>query len=1520
MPHIVSLLFRSLTSRQETVVNTAYVALKEVLALSVKGKNGEPQRLHRLPKNLLQMCIKPVLINLREYTKLSVPLLHGLSRLLSLLSTWFSHTLGEKLLDHLQKWTEPEKIINLGIWARGEEAHVAAEIINLFQLLADDSSQFVEPLIKTTLKLEAILSRYNSYFTESPFRAPLARYLNKHGSAVALFFINEHRLKNPIYSELLQDIIKRQESPDLRKHLSCTECTNMVLNVCFETPLAIIRAEKGSSSSSRPLSGSTSRTAVDTLSMHGIHIDLSGKKTALQKEIKIKQEKLQNAKRDAAKVESSLRKRLDESNTSVTPQKQKMISNAREKLAKTNAMITKLQNEINAAEADLLHKFSPRTKSTSNDGGEKQPRFMTLDSLELQEQGFLLIDTLMTYDNSYISQHNDVVRAFRWLWRSKGRHFRLLHEDAISPRYSGESRYLAKFLVNYSTTAPNDVDVLFDLLRIFLQPTSADFSFVQDYLRHSVCNLLTLEYQKKIMMRFFPVIASEGIEELKVLSIQLLILPMLEHNFKSIRGTHLVGSHPLINVDDSGYAEHIEETGSTFQIKHDINSDVSLHNTSQPLLSHTLSDGRILDEELTAQLISGVLSSRTKQDSYGSRLTIELLKLCSLLLDYIGGDLGEHKQTIIKFAWNVLKNEDSKVKEWAYITISKFVVTFDPPSKLTLRCYLSLLRAYQIETKDVVDVALDILIPVLAAKLTRHEYAKAIKATVQILFEDGNSLPQLTHLWHIILRHKHSFVNFRGMFMPHLTSSLNKLGLPMNASLENRELALFLVDLAVEWDTLKGDSGTQNSNSGESLIHSSSPQGAIGSLCENNATCTIHRQLFEQSHLYRLSESEKSAVINFLVRLILLVAVADKSQQLLRDKAISLLQSVLTRWKGFFILHIDYFEKVINMCSQEDSSLEKVGSVDQDEIPNFGNISAISVKRPKSPLNRQDRALVVSNLLLSSCLEIFSHLMIEAPENDFLVINCFRIFPIVNTCFKRIKTVSDDLIHKSLKKFLVTLFESTVPRAIQEFCKLLLEDLILCTLTNVKDGKLPSCSPVLFALSALEDIVRVNSQFLNSFMVPLIKIAQIFPGKPPSSSMQNRHTSKTSYSSFFPVEALFQAACEDMQPSYSMKSDSCQFIQTCMTDRALGDEEDCVVRSLQLIFKSFVPYRFSSFRRKFIKLLGDILDCSTNVRILLLVSAQIGQWICEDCKQTPLTKNEVLFFLKKFTNFESRGLSEIDMQPLSYLVSLVVLRCERRRASFSSPTLSYDGSSHDGSNDFSSYSPVLNRLSSSSLMSSNTSIRNIFCKVMISRAHEGTGEDISPHHDEIFSGALALESILSYLLRADLEGLGNRMWTFVIVDSILATFEDPTYSEAATSQYLISSFLEKECHISAPHTTSLSSSTDFSIFLSALRTMSSCDRQLSQELLESLFKSVWSTLTDDKVRLRIVKAMEKALNRTYHAQFLRNSGKSELRPSSSNGVKSFLQAVASLNPLPMISIDLLLTLASSYNCWHEVRR
>ena len=78
-------------------------------------------------------------------------------------------------------------------------------------------------------------------------------------------------------------------------------------------------------------------------------------------------------------------------------------------------------------------------------------------------------EILASLNSQYLENQNDVVRALRWLWRSRGRHYRLLHEEEIPPRYHCESLALGKFLVSYSQANPTDTDVLFDLIRIFCE-------------------------------------------------------------------------------------------------------------------------------------------------------------------------------------------------------------------------------------------------------------------------------------------------------------------------------------------------------------------------------------------------------------------------------------------------------------------------------------------------------------------------------------------------------------------------------------------------------------------------------------------------------------------------------------------------------------------------------------------------------------------------------------------------------------------------------------------------------------------------------------------------------------------------------------------------------------------------------------------------------------------------------------------------------------------------------------------
>ncbi len=73
-------------------------------------------------------------MNLAHYRNLTMPLLQGLARLLELLSNWFNVTLGEKLMEHLKKWLEPEKLAaSQKSWKAGEEPKIAAgESLALF--------------------------------------------------------------------------------------------------------------------------------------------------------------------------------------------------------------------------------------------------------------------------------------------------------------------------------------------------------------------------------------------------------------------------------------------------------------------------------------------------------------------------------------------------------------------------------------------------------------------------------------------------------------------------------------------------------------------------------------------------------------------------------------------------------------------------------------------------------------------------------------------------------------------------------------------------------------------------------------------------------------------------------------------------------------------------------------------------------------------------------------------------------------------------------------------------------------------------------------------------------------------------------------------------------------------------------------------------------------------------------------------------------------------------------------------
>ena len=97
---IIPLMFKLLAHPNEKVVTAALDGLTHMV-----NNQG-------IPKELLQQSLRPILLHLQRHSHLNIPLLKGIAKLLKLLSHNFNTTLGEKLVNHLKKWLEPDKLAN----------------------------------------------------------------------------------------------------------------------------------------------------------------------------------------------------------------------------------------------------------------------------------------------------------------------------------------------------------------------------------------------------------------------------------------------------------------------------------------------------------------------------------------------------------------------------------------------------------------------------------------------------------------------------------------------------------------------------------------------------------------------------------------------------------------------------------------------------------------------------------------------------------------------------------------------------------------------------------------------------------------------------------------------------------------------------------------------------------------------------------------------------------------------------------------------------------------------------------------------------------------------------------------------------------------------------------------------------------------------------------------------------------------------------------------------------------------
>ena len=1057
---MISLLFRSLVSQPAKAVEAASLALRDVLTFGFHHNEGEDSG--KLPKKLLQTCIRPVLSDLKDYSKLSRPLLRGLSQLLSLLSSWFNKTLGEKLMDHLQQWTDPSRILAVKKWKDGEEIEVATAVVATFALLPL-ASQFVEPLVKTIMRLEVALPVYKYRCVVSPFRKPLARFLNSHAQQSVNFFFQ--RLKSPIYSELFQSVLVLDECKELRAYLCNNQCSLMILNGCFEKPLAIIRSEKRSSSSS----------SAKALSIHGI----------------------------------------------ASPQ-------------------------------------SPKGENPT-----VPPGSMTTEALELQHQGFLLIRTLLAGDGKYFAEHNDIVRALRWLWRSRGRFLRLQHEDLVAPRFHSESKLLAHFLMNYAQANPSDdIDVLFELIRVFLPQSSAhDFGSLGRFLSNLVSSVLSPNQKQQVLGRFFSLLVENSNEELKVLSVQYLIFPL------------------LLGAADA--------------------------------TDHKDVDDALVTDDMVKKFVKDVLFVGDTPAVCGDRLRIELLRLSFLIVELREAAAEEYRKEIVKYCWALLKTEDSMCKSWAYVVVSRIVSSFETPAKIVSQVFVSLLRAHQPEGRDLVRLALKLLVPALPSRLTENELKQTIEQACQVLVEEGNSsLPILAHVISSILDHPQLFEDHHSRIVGYMMSSLARLGLATNSPHQHRQTALEMIKFILKRDDPDGED--------LSVVHA-------------------------------------EAIATFLSRLRLVVGEPvdsrsgkmDPGLRTLETEAMQLLRTVIGKWN--VNVNLSHIEKAV--CKR-DKPVPSVTIAALEILACFAEAD-ITVMESGSEVVRDVVTIALENSkddeTMQARLMTFTIAAASIPEASDCMALIFENALIGGTV--ELKKAASSRAGDGTRLGGRTR-EKT--QAVDESSARVAQICFIVSLVNVlcqrREAMLARMSNPLLSLAAT---------------LTKIHLAGAHSKQRHGVSQETTTTGSPGVLHWNPTAGVLDSLLLQSRVDISR-------VASAARSRALHDvpKTSACDRALVVILGMFelsdVTDSFSMGRKTLLHVVSSLMESSDSVRVIVQVARMTGKWVLEDRPRSPLTIKERSSFLTKLSLHDFNCVSDdAAAQPVADVVTMLISELSGRVGSMS---------------------------------------------------------------------------------------------------------------------------------------------------------------------------------------------------------------------------------------------------------------
>ncbi|KAH3950531.1 hypothetical protein HBH53_074330 [Parastagonospora nodorum] len=201
---IIAVFFKCLYSKSPEVIDAANIGLSGVISAT-----------NKLPKDVLQSGLRPILVNLQDPRKLSVENLDGLARLLKLLTNYFKVEIGTRLLDHLKSIADSNSLqkTSFKMIEQDPKMKIVTGIFNIFHLLPPAAATFLKQIIEKVIELETALRRTHY----SPFREPLIKYLCMYPKEAWEYFAPN--LKDQTQGRFFAQLLENEASGILRKQV-----------------------------------------------------------------------------------------------------------------------------------------------------------------------------------------------------------------------------------------------------------------------------------------------------------------------------------------------------------------------------------------------------------------------------------------------------------------------------------------------------------------------------------------------------------------------------------------------------------------------------------------------------------------------------------------------------------------------------------------------------------------------------------------------------------------------------------------------------------------------------------------------------------------------------------------------------------------------------------------------------------------------------------------------------------------------------------------------------------------------------------------------------------------------------------------------------------------------------------------------------------------------------------------------------------------------------------------------------